>query len=344
ANLGQYQIRALLGRGGMGEVYFAHDGKLGRDVAIKTLPAECGDDPERMERLRREARALASLNHPNIAAIYGLEEVGGVHFLVLELVEGETLAQRLRRTGPMSVEEALRVMSQVADALETAHCKGITHRDIKPANVKLTPEGRVKVLDFGLAKRMPAEAAEPEVSAGLESDTGRIVGTPVYMSPEQARGQKVDRRTDIWAFGCTLYELLTAKHALPGETSSDVIAAILEREPEYDALPKSTPVQVRRLIQRCLAKNIEKRLQVIVEASQAIEEAHRRPRRQVFTRRRLVISAAVAAGTAVGVALNVGGVLDRVESGARIRSIAVLPPGQPLRQSRSGVFIGWHDG
>src|SRR5262249_41795338 len=193
ANLGQYQIRALLGRGGMGEVYFAHDGKLGRDVAIKTLPAECGDDPERMERLRREARALASLNHPNIAAIYGLDEVGGVPFLGLELVEGETLAQRLRRPGPMSVEEALRVMSQVADALETAHCKGITHRDIKPANVKLTPEGRVKVLDFGLAKRMPAEAAEPEVSAGLESDTGRIVGTPVYMSPEQARGQKVDR-------------------------------------------------------------------------------------------------------------------------------------------------------
>src|SRR5262249_28632469 len=188
-----------------------------------------------------------------------------------------------------------------------------------------TPEGRVKVLDFGLAKGMPAEAAEPEVSAGLESETGRIVGTPLYMSPEQARGQKVDRRTDIWAFGCTLYELLTAKHALPGETSSDVMGVILEREREYDALPKSTPVQVRRLIQRCLAKDIEKRLQDIVEARQAIEEAHRRPRRQVFTRRRLVISAAVAAGTAVGVALHVGGVLDRVERGARIRSIAVLP-------------------
>src|SRR5262249_43677157 len=209
-NLGQYQIRALLGRGGMGEVYLAHDDKLGRDVAIKTLPLEFGEDPERLEHLRREARALASLNHSNIAVIHGLEEAGGINFLVLELVEGETLAERLKRTGPMPVAEALRVMSQVADAIEAAHRKGITHRDIKPANVKLTPEGRVKVLDFGLAKGMPAEAAEPEVSAGLESETGRIVGTPLYMSPEQARGQKVDRRTDIWAFGCTLYELLTA--------------------------------------------------------------------------------------------------------------------------------------
>src|SRR5262249_51102969 len=158
---------------------------------------------------------------PNIAAIYGLEESGGVHFLVLELVEGETLAQRLKRAGPMPVAEALRVMNQLADGLEAAHRKGITHRDIKPANLKLTPEGRVKILDFGLAKGLRAEAAEPEVSAGLESDVGRIIGTPLYMSPEQARSQKVDQRTDIWAFGCILYELLTAKHAFSGETTSD---------------------------------------------------------------------------------------------------------------------------
>jgi len=216
-------------------------------------------------------------------------------------------------------------MSQVADAIEAAHRNGITHRDIKPANVKLTPEGRIKVLDFGLAKGMRADAATPEVSAGLESETGRIVGTPRYMSPEQARGQKVDSRTDIWAFGCILYELLTAKHALPGETASDVIAAILGREPEYDALPKATPVQIRRLIQLSLAKNVDQRLPSITEARRAIEEALERPRRQVFTRRRLVIAAAAAVVAAVGGALNVGGVRDRFVSEARIRSIAVLP-------------------
>ena len=190
SRFGQYEILAPIGRGGMGEVYLAHDHKLGRDVAIKALPSEFSTDPERLSRLRQEARVLASFSHPNIATIYGLEEHAGVSFLVLELVKGETLAERLQRTGPMSPEESLAVMSQVADALEGAHQQGVIHRDVKPANVKLTAEGRVKVLDFGLAKPPPVRCAD----AGLDTAQGRILGTPRYMSPEQARGQPVDQR------------------------------------------------------------------------------------------------------------------------------------------------------
>jgi len=327
-NLGQYQIHAMLGRGGMGDVYRAHDPKLGRDVAIKTLPKEFGDDPERLSRFRREARVLASLNHPNIGAIYGLDESAGVNFLILELVEGETLAERLKRTGPMPVDEVVRVMSQVAEALEAAHCKGITHRDIKPANIKVTPEGRVKVLDFGLAKVLPGPKAPRIKSAGVGLDTGdgRILGTPRYMSPEHARGQEVDWRTDIWAFGCVLYELLTARHALPGDTVSDIIAAILEREPNYDALPAATPVQVRRLIQQCLVKDLDRRLQDIAAAQRAIEEAQERPHGRVLTRRRLLIAAGAAVAAVVPVALNVGVLRDRwFPGGPKIRSLAVLP-------------------
>jgi len=329
ANLGHYQIRTLIGRGGMGEVYLAHDGKLGRDVAIKTLPKEFSEEPERLSRFRREARVLASLNHPNIAAIYGLDESAGVNFLILELVEGETLAERLKRTGPMPVGEALQVMSQVAEALEAAHLKGITHRDIKPANIKVTPEGRVKVLDFGLAKVLHTGAAAPRMmSAGvLDTGDGRILGTPLYMSPEQARGQDVNHRTDIWAFGCVLFELLTAKPALPGKTVSDIIAAILEREPDYDALPAATPLQVRRLIQQCLVKEADRRLPDIAEARREIASAQERPRKPVITRRRLIVSGAVTAAAAVPVAFNIGGVRDRLfgTPAPRLRSLVVLP-------------------
>ena len=330
ANLGQYEIRTLLGRGGMGEVYLAHDRKLGRDVAIKTLPKEFSDDPERLSRFRREARVLASLNHPNIAAIYGLDESAGVNFLILELVEGETLAQRLKRTGPIPVDEALRVMSQVAEALEAAHQKGITHRDIKPANIKVTPEGRVKVLDFGLAKVLRTAATAPRRKAadvGLDSVAGKILGTPRYMSPEQARGEAVDQRTDIWAFGCVLYELLTARPALGGKTVSDIIAAILEREPDYDALPFATPEHVRRLIQQCLVKGAGQRLPDIVEARRAIASAQTHPRKPIFTRRRLVISGTAVAAAAVPLAFNVGGLRERLlgTPGPRMRSLVVLP-------------------
>jgi serine/threonine protein kinase/Tol biopolymer transport system component len=272
--VGPYRIVSPLGAGGMGEVYRAHDSKLGRDVAIKTLPAEFAGDPLRLTRLRREARTLASLNHPNIAAIYGVEESGEVDCLVLELVEGETLR------GPLSVDRALDCARQVSDALEAAHDKGIIHRDLKPANVKLTPQGRVKVLDFGLAT--VAQVSRP-VSPDPNSPTltigatlaGTILGTPGYMSPEQARGEAVDKRTDIWAFGCLLYELLAGKRAFPGETLPDTIAAVLERDPDWQALPPKTPATIREMLRQCLQKDAARRLPDIARARETIEEAQR---------------------------------------------------------------------
>src|SRR6266849_6401922 len=214
--LGSYEIVAPLGAGGMGEVYQAHDAKLGRDVAIKVLPDAFAHDPARLSRFQREAKMLASLNHPNIAAIYGLEEDAGRNYLVMELVSGETLAERVKREGRVPVEEALAIMKQIAEALEAAHEKSIIHRDLKPANVKVTPEGRVKVLDFGLAKAFAGDGANEDLSnsptlSRAATMQGVILGTAAYMSPEQARGKPVDRRTDIWAFGAVVYELLTGK-------------------------------------------------------------------------------------------------------------------------------------
>jgi serine/threonine protein kinase len=275
---GPYQIASLLGAGGMGEVYRAHDSKLGRDVAIKTLPYEFAGDPERLARFRREARTLASLNHPNIAAIYGLEESGEVDCLVLELVEGETLK------GPLPVAQALDLTRQVAEALEAAHATGIIHRDLKPSNVKVTPQGRVKVLDFGLAKAIWGpernQDLSPAASAnGSQSLPGHIVGTPGYMSPEQASGGEVDERTDIWAFGCLLYELLTGQRAFSGESAEDTIAAVLEREPDWNALPAKTPAKVRELLRQCLQKDAGLRLQHIADARRTIEEVQRGSKR-----------------------------------------------------------------
>jgi serine/threonine protein kinase/Tol biopolymer transport system component len=269
--LGPYRIVSSLGAGGMGEVYRAHDSKLGRDVAIKTLLNAFARDPERLARLRREARTLASLNHPNIAAIHGLEESGDVDCLVLELVEGETLR------GPQSVERALDYARQLAEALEAAHEKGIIHRDLKPANVKVTPQGRVKVLDFGLAKAIWGPEQNQDLSqsiavTGAETLAGLVVGTPGYMSPEQASGREVDKRTDIWAFGCLLYELLTGKRAFPGETLPDTISAVLEREPDWKALPTKTPAKLRGLLRQCLQKDAGRRLPDIAEARRTIEQ------------------------------------------------------------------------
>jgi serine/threonine protein kinase len=268
----------------MGEVYRAHDEKLGRDVALKVLPDSFARDPERLARFEREARLLASLNHPNIAAIYGFEASGSLPALVLELVEGPTLADRLL-DGPIPVAASLELARQIAEALESAHEKGIVHRDLKPANIKVTPGGMVKVLDFGLAKLADAPDPITDPAAASQSPTftavvshGVILGTAPYMSPEQARGLSVDKRTDVWAFGCVLYEMLTRRPAFPGRTTTDVLAAIVERDPDWTALPQPTPQGIRDLLRRCLAKNAKQRLHDIADARIEIEDSLAGPR------------------------------------------------------------------
>ena len=275
--MGSYKILSLLGAGGMGEVYRARDMKLEREVAIKVLPAEFTQDPERVARFQREAKLLASLNHPNIAAIHGLEESDGLQFLVLELVEGKTLAERVVK-GPMPVEEALEICRQIAEGVEAAHEKGVIHRDLKPANVKVTPEGKVKILDFGLAKAFEGETPITDISQSPTltdemTREGVILGTAAYMSPEQARGKAVDKRADIFSFGAVLYELLTGKRAFEGETVTDTLAKILEGEPDWDALPAGVPSITRFVLSRCLQKDASKRLQHIDGARILIEEA-----------------------------------------------------------------------
>ncbi len=312
--LGPYEVLAPLGAGGMGEVWRARDGKLGREVAIKVLPFAFAADTERLSRFRREAQVLASLNHPHIGAIYGLEESGGIEALVLELVPGQTLGEMLA-AGALPLEEALEIARQIAGALEAAHEKGIVHRDLKPSNVKQTPEGKVKVLDFGLAKALEVErptsdlSSSPTATAGTEA--GVILGTASYMSSEQARGKPVDRRTDIWAFGAVLYEMLTGKRAFPGETVSDVLAAILKTEPDWSALPPATTPAIRELLRRCLEKDPWHRLRDIGDARITLEESARgavrdapaalEPPRAV---RRSVVPAALL-GVAVGAAATV---------------------------------------
>ena len=266
--LGGYRLQSLLGAGGMGEVYLASDDRLGRNVAIKVLPPGFTSDADRLARFEREARMLAALNHPNICAIYGFERADEVRFLVLELVDGETLADRLRAAKP-SLSEAVAIARQIADALEVAHDKGIIHRDLKPSNIKITAAGVVKVLDFGLAKAIEADGSPADLTdiSSAGGDRHRpLIGTAAYMSPEQARGLTVDKRTDIWAFGCVLYEMLTGRTAFAGETVSDSIARILEREPDWSALPSSTPEPIRRLLRRCLAKDAKQRVRDIGDA------------------------------------------------------------------------------
>jgi Tol biopolymer transport system component len=267
----------------MGEVYRATDTKLGRDVALKVLPSEVGQDPQRLGRFEREARLLGALNHPNVAAIHGLEEVGETRFLVLELVEGEDLSERLKR-GPIAVEEATRIAIQVAQALEEAHGKGIVHRDLKPANVKLTPDGQVKVLDFGLAKAWAGEGAASGSSSSIDlsqsptlvhsgTQAGVILGTAAYMSPEQARGKAVDKRADIWAFGVVLFEMLTGQRLFTGETVSDILAAVLKEEPPWGELPPGLPPTMRRVLRRCLRKQPRDRLHDIADVRIELSEA-----------------------------------------------------------------------
>jgi serine/threonine-protein kinase len=293
--LGQYEILALLGVGGMGEVYHARDTKVNREVALKLLPEQYARDPERIGRFRREAQLLGQLQHPNIALLYNFEETGSARYLVMEYVPGETLRERIKR-GPTPIEESLTICKQVADALEAAHEKAIIHRDLKPANVKLTPEGVVKVLDFGLAKVFAEEPpSDPSDSPTLSAMTrpGTILGTAAYMPPEQARGRKVDKRADTWALGCLLYELLTGKWAFQSHHPSrdregagqdsdansvaDIFGAILHKEPDWDALPAALPTNIRQLLRRCLQKDRMQRLHAAGDARIEIEQALREP-------------------------------------------------------------------
>ncbi|MEP6995853.1 MAG: protein kinase, partial [Acidobacteriota bacterium] len=271
--LGPYEILAPLGAGGMGEVYRAKDTRLGRDVAIKGLPDSLAHDADALARFEREAQLLAALDHPHIAGIHGLEESGGSRYLVLELVEGSTLADRLS-AGPLSVEESLRLGAQIADALDAAHAKGIVHRDLKPGNIQITPDGRVKVLDFGLAKSVAVDTSAASCSPTVAAtQQGTVLGTPAYMSPEQARGRPADKRSDIWSFGCVLYEMLAGRRAFPGETASDSLAAVLGKQPDWHRMPRSTPESVRHLLARCLEKDVERRPRDIGDARIEIENA-----------------------------------------------------------------------
>jgi serine/threonine-protein kinase len=278
--ISNYKVTSELGKGGMGEVWRAQDTKLGRDVALKVLPDSFAQDPERLERFNREAQVLASLNHSNIAGIHGLEDVEGKRFLVMEVAEGEDLSERIGR-GPVPVADAARIAVQIAEALEVAHEKGIIHRDLKPANVKVTEDGGVKVLDFGLAKAMgihPLSGSSgedwtqsPTLAPG-GTQAGMLLGTAGYMSPEQARGKPVDRRADIWAFGCVLFEMLGGRKAFDGETVTDVLGAIVHKDPEIDKLPADVPRRIRDLIDRCLQKDASRRLQSIGDARIALQE------------------------------------------------------------------------
>ncbi len=332
--LGPYEIVAPLGAGGMGEVYRARDTSLSRDVAIKVLPADVVADPERLARFKREAQLLAALNHPNIAAIHGLDQADGKPFLVLELVEGEDLAERLKR-GPIPLDEALPIAKQVAEALEEAHEHGIVHRDLKPANIKLTPDGKVKVLDFGLAKAYsdgaegtstPDVSHSPTLTRGTEA--GVILGTAAYMSPEQARGRPVDRRTDVWAFGCVLFEALAGRRPFDGETITDILAAIVRQEPPWERLPPATPEAIRRLLRRCLEKDPRQRLHSIADARIEIGEASSAvdvlPRKRDF--------AGWRGGAVLGLACLGGGLLLGMRIAAR-HSGATAPTPAPVTRA-----------
>ena len=336
ASFGSYVVLEPLGAGGMGEVYRARDPRLERDVALKILPEHCRLDPQRLARFRREAQTLASLGHPNIAALHGIEEVDGIEALVLELIEGPTLGDRIAR-GPVGLDEALSIACQIADALECAHEHGIVHRDLKPDNIKVRPDRTVKVLDFGLAKPTDAFGAGADTRASTLTDptlalTGILLGTAGYMSPEQARGIAVDRRADIWAFGCVLYEMLSGRRAFSGERVADVIAQILEREPDFGALPADTPPVVRRLLRRCLEKDPKRRLRDIADARRDCEDAHGAPEAGADARRPPPGRATVRALTlAAGVVVIVLGIVVvarmwRSPIDGAPREFVLLPP------------------
>ena len=365
SRLGAYEITGPLGEGGMGVVYRATDSKLKREVAIKVLPEAFAADAERLARFEREAQLLAQLQHPNIASIYGLEESNGVRALVLELVEGEDLAERLKR-GPLPIEEALAVARQIAEALEAAHEKGIVHRDLKPGNVKLTPEGKVKVLDFGLAKAMDAppgsaSAADlarsptlmnsPTMTVAHGTQLGVILGTAAYMSPEQARGGAVDKRADIWAFGVVLHEMLTGRSLFAADTVSDTLAGVLKSEIDLAKLPPTTPPALQLLLRRCLERNPKSRLRDVGEARLALAtieagdagEVPVAPATPARSRRREIVAWGLLAATLVALVATLGFVRATKEAPRVVRS-SLLPPEKATFDHESGAMVLSPDG
>ena len=348
-SVSHFHVTGFLGQGGMGKVYRATDSELSRDVALKVLSDRFAGNPELSARLRREARSLAALNHPNIAAIYGLEKIDGHYALVLELVEGNTLADVLKtgHHGGLNVEETLQIARQVADALESAHEKGIIHRDLKPANIALTADHQAKVLDFGIAKALQPgvdvdgnpEWSPTEIMASTQP--GRIMGTVSYMSPEQARGKPVDARTDVWAFGCVLYEMLAGRKAFAGETATDTIVAIIERAPDWEALPSSLPPEIGSLLRRCLRKNPKRRLRSIGDAWLEIDEVLELPAAQrtpvaaspPLWRRSLPWAAALLVGV---VGLWAGGYFSSQADLEPIRRLEIAVTNEDLRSALGG--------
>jgi len=310
--IGNYSIEKRIGVGGMGEVYRAKDSRLGRFVAVKVLPAGFVSDPERAARFEREAKLLAALNHPNIAALYGIEEFDSQLFMIMELVEGDTLAERIAR-GPLPIREAMSIAGQIAEALEAAHAQGVVHRDLKPANVKITPEGKVKVLDFGLAKAMDVNAAAASANSptiALSRTTiGTVLGTPAYMSPEQAKGLAADARSDIFSLGCVIYEMLAGQQAFPGDTVADIVAGVIAREPDLRVLPASFNPRIPMLLQRCLQKDPRQRWHAVGSARAEMEAILSDPRglvldavlipREPLWKRAIPLAAALIIGAAI---------------------------------------------
>ena len=353
ARVGSFEVIAPIGRGGMGEVYRARDSRLHRDVALKALPPGFEQDRERLARFEREARLLAALNHPNIAAIYGLEEQDGSRLLVMELVEGPTLAERLA-SGPLPIDEALSVAAGITAGLEAAHEAGIIHRDLKPSNVKVRPDGAVKVLDLGLARvaETPGRAVDSSLSPTITTpatQAGVVLGTAAYMSPEQARGKPLDKRSDIFSFGCVLYECLSGKQAFSGETVSDTLSAILRAEPDWSELQAQTPLRVRDLLRRCLQKDPKQRLHDIADARIELEEARgasgsgvampipveRRPRGRL---------ARTIGGALLGAAITAAALLllrrpQQAPTPSRVHAVLPLPPGDRIGVSNPAVAV-----
>jgi serine/threonine protein kinase len=360
--IGVYEVVGSLGAGGMGEVYRARDTRLGREVALKILPAAFAANPERLARFEREAQVLASLNHPHIAQIHGLEEGAGIRALVLELVEGETLADRIVRS-PIPAEETLTIARQIAEALEAAHERGIVHRDLKPANIKITPSGVVKVLDFGLAKAIEPIGAtshdvsdSPTITSPAMTSAGVIVGTAAYMSPEQTKGAAADQRSDIWAFGCVLFEMLTGQRAFSGDSVTETLAFVLTKDPDWKTIPSRTPAALHRLLRRCLTKDRRDRLAhasdvrlEIADAVQSHDESALPHEFQSSRLQRLMFATALIVALFAGALLTFTAMRNRSVAAPQLAQLEITSPanatilsGSVPTLSPDGNLIAFH--